>query len=338
MGFDSFVEGPLAWIAFLILIVAVASRLLFFFIRIIKSSQGKDSRLGYDLTTLARLLLPFHKGFTKRPVYAVLRYVFHLCMFVVPVWLGGHITLWSESRFGWDWVPLPDAWADWMTLTVTALGLYFIIRRILSREVRISSSVGDFVIILIAGLPFYSGYFLTHGTLDKVAFLGDNMRTIHVLAGEAWLVMATFLFCRTRLNPDKCTGCASCVIACPTATLEASDHGNMRIFKYSHYQCVCCASCVKTCPENAAELRHEVSLRKYFQIVHKEEIRAAELKPCRRCGELFVPEPLFQKIGRSFKDDYLHFCPNCRKLNALDLARRLSPWHKAPKDPSNKAD
>jgi len=53
-----------------------------------------------------------------------------------------------------------------------------------------------------------------------------------------------------------------------------------------------------------------------------------EMKPCRNCGALFVPEPLFDKINRTFKDDYLNLCPNCRKTNVADLYRRMAPWVK----------
>ena len=81
---------------------------------------------GYYLATFGRFFIPFHKAVAKKPGYALLRYVFHLCLFVVPIWLGGHIVLWSESRFGWDWKSLPDSWADWMTLLVLAAALFFL--------------------------------------------------------------------------------------------------------------------------------------------------------------------------------------------------------------------
>jgi hypothetical protein len=85
---------------------------------------------------------------------------------------------------------------------------------------------------------------------------------------------------------------------------------------------------VNTCPENAAELRHDISPRKFFQILSKQEIRSVEMKPCQKCGALFMPEPLFTKINKTFTDDYLHLCPNCRKTNVVELYRRMAPWIK----------
>jgi ferredoxin len=329
MDLSIFAEGPLLWIVFLLFLAGVSARLVFFGIKILTSPKGDQGRLGFSVPVFGRFLLPFHKAIAKKPLYAVIRYVFHLGLFIVPIWLAGHVSLWEESWLGWTWSTIPDKTADWMTILVIAIAAFFLVRRLFWPEARARTSWMDFVVILIAGLPFLTGYFLTHGTLDKVAFLGDNMRLIHVLSGEAMILMAVFLFCRTRMNPSRCTGCAACELSCPTGTLESKDKGTLRIFNYSHYQCICCGACVNTCPENAAELRHEISARNFFRILPKQEIRSVEMKACRKCGALFVPEPLFDKINRAFTDDYLNLCQNCRKTNVVDLYRRLAPWVKA---------
>lgn len=328
MDFSLFAEGPLLWIVFLLFLAGVTARIVFFGIKILSSPKAEQTGWPLTLALFGRFLLPFHKAVPKKPLYAVIRYVFHLCLFIVPIWLGGHVSLWEESRFEWAWSSIPDKVADWMTLGVIVIAAFFLARRLFWSEARAGSSWTDVVIILIAGLPFLTGWFLTHGTLDSVAFLGDNMRLIHVLSGEAMILMAVVLFCRTRMNPLRCTGCASCELSCPTGTIESTDQGSLRIFNYSHYQCICCGACVNTCPENAAELRHEISVRRFFQILAKQEIRSVEMKSCQKCGALFVPEPLFDKINKTFTDDYLQNCPNCRKTNVVDLYRRMSPWIK----------
>jgi len=330
MDFYSFVEGPLLWIAFLVFLAALLIRLFFFSYSIIRSSRDKDKRQVYTIATFGRFFLPFHKAVVKKPIYATLRYIFHLCMLVVPIWYSGHIVLWSESRFEWEWIELPDAWADWMTLVLLGLAAYFLIRRIIIPEIHLNSSKSDYILIIITALPFMTGYFLTHGTLDSVSFLGDNMTVIHMLSGEAMILMAVFLFCRTRLNIKKCVGCAACELSCPTGTLESNDNGKHRIFTYSHYQCICCGACVNTCPEDAAELRHEISAKRLVQVLLKQEIRSIELQACERCGALFAPEPQMEKIGLTFTHDYTKFCPNCRKANIGDTLHQLSPWHRKP--------
>jgi ferredoxin len=327
MDFENLAEGPLLWLVFLVLIIAVLARLGFFSFKILHDAETEQPGRSSKAAMFVRFFLPFHKALTKRPIYALLRYVFHLCLFIVPIWLGGHVALWAESRFEWEWSSLPDPWADWMTMAVMGIAVFFIIRRFVWPDAKPGSSLSDYLIIVIAALPFFTGYCLAHGTLDGWPFFGEQMRLIHVLSALAMMVMTAFLFCRTRLNPSRCTGCASCELSCPTGTLESKDEGKFRIFTYSHYQCICCGACVNTCPEDAAELRHEISLRRFFQVIPKQEIRSVEMKACQKCGALFVPEPLFDKINRAFVDDYLLFCPNCRKTNLVDLYRRLSPQH-----------
>ena len=103
MDFYAFVEGPLLWIVFLIFAVGVLSRLLFFSYNIVRSGKKKDAGWAYRAAIFARFFLPFHKGVPKKPLYALLRYAFHVCLFIVPIWLSGPIVLWSESSFEWEW-------------------------------------------------------------------------------------------------------------------------------------------------------------------------------------------------------------------------------------------
>lgn len=325
MDFGSFLEGPLLWIVFLILIIGILTRLVIFFVEIIRNSSSNEFRLGYNLAILGRFFAPFHMAVPKRPFYAALRYIFHVCMIAVPIWLSGHIVLWTESRFEWEWNALQDVWADWMTIILLGLATYFFIRRIVLKDIRLTSSLLDYVLIILTALPFMTGYFLTHGSLDAVPFLGDNMRSIHVMSGEVMMLMVVFLFCRTKLNAVRCTGCAACEISCPTGTLESNDEGKLRTFSYSHYQCICCGSCVSVCPEDAAELRHEISLRRFFQVAPKHEIRSVELKECERCGAFFAPEPQLDKVSQTITADYLRFCPACRKTNLRDVYYMLAP-------------
>ena len=328
MDFGSLVEGPLLWTAFSIFIIGILARVGIFLSSILKTNKNRHPRWKHILTILVRSFLPFHNAVTKKLIYATLRYTFHICLIVVPIWLSGHIVLWEESRFGWNWTALPDALADWMTLLLLLLAAYFLIRRIIVADIRLNSSKSDYFLIVITALPFITGYFLTHGSLDPISFLGNNMRTIHVLSGEAMLIVAVFLFYRTRLNVEKCTGCAACELDCPTAALESNDEGKLRIFTFSHYQCICCGACVNTCPEQAAELSHEIGIGRFFQMIPKQEIRSVELQVCEKCGALFAPVPQIEKISQMITDDFIRFCPRCKKINYAESFQQLAPWPK----------
>ena len=176
----------------------------------------------------------------------------------------------------------------------------------------------DFVFIILTALPFLSGYFYTHGSLDHIPFFETYMWYFHVLSGEAMLVMMVFLFCRTRLEAESCIGCAACEINCPTETLETTDIHRQRVFNYSHYQCICCGSCVRVCPEGAAELRHEVNFAHIYRIFSKRPIRTVELAICDRCGIPMAPLPQMKKLqdvaaAGDVETSTLNYCNRCKK-------------------------
>ena len=198
MDLSSFAEGPLLWIALLVFIIGTLVRMAqFLFVARTKDKPFYNYfSLKYILATLVRWLLPLNVDVKKNPVFILCVYLFHLCLIVVPIWLGGHVSLWEESRFGWSWSSLPDKWADWMTLLLLAISIFFILRRALLPDLRIITTLADYLMIVVTALPFATGYFLTHGTLDSIAFLGDNMRLLHVLSAELMLILIPF----TRLS------------------------------------------------------------------------------------------------------------------------------------------
>lgn len=191
MDFYAFVEGPLLWFAFLTFMIGTVLRMALVVARTVRMDQPmvRFFRWKYVLATFARWLLPLNKDMLKNPVFMTLVYVFHICLIVVPVFLGGHVALWDESRFEWSWPSIPDVWADWMTLTLIAISLFFFLRRLISADIRLISTLSDYLLIVVTALPFVTGYFLSHGTVDSVAFIGENITLIHMLSGELMLIL-----------------------------------------------------------------------------------------------------------------------------------------------------
>lgn len=318
-----FIDGPFLVFVFYLLGIGVGLRILVFVSNIFKNRPVNDiSGLKNGLHLMAmifRTFLPFHKGMLKQPLYTVIRYVFHICLFIVPIWYSRHIDMIYDSSLEWYWEPFSDETIENMTLLVIGIGLFFIARRLIIPTIRKKSSIADFLIILVTIAPFVTGYCYVYGTLDEVPFLGDYMWDLHVLTGELMILMVVFLFVRTRLSSSACVGCASCTIACPTGTLEARDNGSRREFFYSHYQCICCAACAATCPEGAAELRHEVSLVHYISFFRKQKIKETDLIRCNGCHTFFAPDRQLEKIQHLIKTNGLEplltltLCSRCKK-------------------------
>ena len=194
MDFFSFVEGPLLWIAILTFIIGSLVRAALF----LSVSRKTDKIIyqhfswKYAFATIGRWLLPINKDVVKNPIFTSLGYIFHICLIVVPIWLSSHISLWEESRFEWSWTPIPDGLADWMTLIFLAIALFFLLRRIISADIRLISAFSDYFLLVVVAFPFMTGFFITHGTLDSIGFLGDNMQLIHMLSGELMLILIPF--------------------------------------------------------------------------------------------------------------------------------------------------
>lgn len=313
-----FCETTLLWIVAFFLLAGLGWRLFFFVLSIFRRRTLSKRDTWYRFLLLVGALFAFHRAVLKKPVYTALRYVFHACLFIVPIWFSGHIYLWEESRFEWYWRPLPDAWADWMTIAVLCFCAFFMIRRAIWVR-RLEARISDFAFIAITALPFLTGYFHTHGTLDSIGFFENYLWYMHVISAEILLVTIVVLFCRTRLNKETCVGCAACVENCPTETLSFMDQGQNRIFRYSHYQCICCGACVNVCPEQAAGLHHDIHPANLIQVLSKAEIRRVELNTCEMCGVRLAPTPQLGKLYRSFKAedielDTLNYCQRCKNL------------------------
>lgn len=319
MDLRSVAEGPALLVCFVALGFGVATRFAFFLLATGKRPAAAGIHRGSFPLVLGRLFLPFHKAALRKPGYAALRYLFHTCLFAAPLFASGHVALWEESRFELSLPALPDVWVDWMTLSTVGLIVFFFARRLAVAEVRRRSSKSDFALLTITALPFLTGYALSHGTPSPIAYLERHMDLFHVLSGEAMILAVVFLFCRARLDREKCVACVSCELACPTGTLTHSDVRPSRVIEYSHYQCICCGSCVVTCPEAAVELRHEISIPRFFQVFSKERVRDVTLLSCPRCGASFAPEPQVVKLRDHVAEDYLDVCPRCKKVRFADV-------------------
>lgn len=58
-----------------------------------------------------------------------------------------------------------------------------------------------------------------------------------------------------EINPKRCKGCASCVVACPNDCIEIGSEINQMGYQYARFavrKCIACGLCFYTCPEFGA--------------------------------------------------------------------------------------
>jgi nitrate reductase gamma subunit len=127
----------------------------------------------------------------KHPWFTLVAFLFHGCLIVAPLVLLAHNKLWYDSWQIRLW-SVPERVADIMTLTVIVCVVIFMIRRLVTPEVRFVTFASDFVILAIAAAPFVTGFLAYH----QLYFDYRLMLALHIFSGEIMLAAIPF----TRLS------------------------------------------------------------------------------------------------------------------------------------------
>jgi len=165
-----------------------------------KPTQGATPAPLFDrlLATAEVLGRPFDRLYQRacrtiagtHPVMTLLTVVFHTLLFATPLLLLAHNRMLADS-LGFGLPSLPDRVSDGMTVVFLLCGGAFLFRRLFLRRVRALTTAYDLLVLALTVLPFLTGFLAYH----QVGHY-PTMVTVHVLAGEAMLVLVPF----TRLG------------------------------------------------------------------------------------------------------------------------------------------
>jgi nitrate reductase gamma subunit len=191
-----FIRGPMIWISFLIFIIGLLYQVLRFF-----TLTGKKELVFIDLPfnpdkppkkELSQRIADWLVSLKKRtilgthPVMTVITSVFHVCLFIIPLFLLGHNILLDEA-WGISLWSFCESLSDGLTWIPLVCGAIFLFRRIFIRKVRAISTVYDYLILLITLVPFLTGTFAYHQWFDY-----QTVIFLHILAGEVMFVTMPF--------------------------------------------------------------------------------------------------------------------------------------------------
>ncbi|WP_027179717.1 TmcC family electron transfer complex membrane anchor subunit [Maridesulfovibrio bastinii] len=189
----AFVVGPLAWIAWGIFILGSIYRLTSMY-SLAKKKDGSSlyyMNWKYSLRSILHWLNPVGTlGWQRSPVTALVTFIFHICLVLVPIFLLGHVVLWDQF-FGISWPTIPENISDILSIVVVVCCIYFGLRRFLQRDVRYLTSSKDWLALAVPGLVFLTGVLAYHQIGDATVML-----TLHILCGEFMLASIPF----TRLS------------------------------------------------------------------------------------------------------------------------------------------
>ena len=181
-------RGPLVWIAFAILLIGSAYRIISI------SRMAKKDKVfwpymnwGAGLRSILHWTLPYgSRNMRLRPVFTALSFLFHICLLLTPILTVAHVMLWRES-WGVSWWTLPDTLSKVMAIIVIVGALTFLLRRIANPTVRFVTSTSDFVLVVLVLAPFATGLMAYYQIFDYQTII-----IIHMWTGAIWLAMIPF--------------------------------------------------------------------------------------------------------------------------------------------------
>jgi nitrate reductase gamma subunit len=185
----AFLTGPALWVTFIIFIGGLVMRVAF----LAGLSRERDrvfynhAEASWALKSIIHWLLPMGSvSLRQQPLFALVFFVFHVCLLAVPLFLNAHNTLWDES-FGVSLWSMSDTLADILAMVVIGCGIFLFIRRLVRPEVRILTSAWDYTLILLTLAPFVTGVLAYHqwGPYETILIL-------HVLFAEVLLIVIPF--------------------------------------------------------------------------------------------------------------------------------------------------
>lgn len=183
-----FSRGPLVWIAFTLFLGGSAYRVIS---TILLARKDKVvipyMRWKYGVRSILHWIVPFGaRNMRIRPGFTLLTYSFHLCLLLIPLLTLGHVLMWEES-WGVRWWALPNAVSKIMTFIVIFGGMAFLFRRVANPTVRLVTSAGDIVLVVLVIAPFVTGLMAYYQLFDY-----RTVVIVHMWAGAVFLVMIPF--------------------------------------------------------------------------------------------------------------------------------------------------
>lgn len=189
----AYITGPLLWLSVILFFTGSLIRVISLLVLTIKKERFLFSFLSikYALRSMSHWIVPFWPITTrKRPFLTITGFIFHISLFVAPLFFISHVVLFYEA-WNLPWIVMPDSISDILTLAVIGSCLFFLSRRLFVKDIRYISSVSDLGILAIIVLPFITGFWAYH-QLPGYSII----HIIHILSGEILIAIIPF----TRLN------------------------------------------------------------------------------------------------------------------------------------------
>ncbi|MEW5981334.1 MAG: hypothetical protein AB1806_03070 [Acidobacteriota bacterium] len=153
--------------------------------RTMRRAGDKSLPLAYIARATLAWLLPA-RAITHDALFTATSVVFHVAILIVPVFLAGHVALWTRA-LGLQWPAIPNGVADVLTIlaVVTAAGLAAL--RLTAKATRAITRPSDYALLAALALPFVTGFLVMHPGLDPFGY--ESVLLLHVMSGNLVFVL-----------------------------------------------------------------------------------------------------------------------------------------------------
>lgn len=180
--------GPLAWVAFSVFFFGLILRIMLYLSGF--KSTGTDTvfeRINTGVRGIFFWMFPFvSKSFRKNPGFSISTFIFHIGLLVIPIFLVAHNIL-LEQKWRIQFWTLPDNIINILVIAVIISIVLAFFRRIALPEIRVVTSPFDYILLLITGSVFITGFLAYQQFLNYQFWL-----IAHILCGELMLVTIPF--------------------------------------------------------------------------------------------------------------------------------------------------
>jgi nitrate reductase gamma subunit len=145
----------------------------------------KNLPVSAIVTATVKWLIPVEK-IKDQFFFSVTSILFHVAILVVPLFLMGHIALWTRG-LGIGWPGISNEVADALTIIAVITAVALVLQRAASRATRSLSRFQDFAIPILVAIPFATGFFVMHPWLSPFSF--DAALLLHVLSANLLFVL-----------------------------------------------------------------------------------------------------------------------------------------------------
>jgi nitrate reductase gamma subunit len=187
-----FGKGPLFRFCFALMILGLTRIVFLTGVNVAEAyRRNADKILPYReifRQTLA-WMFPVRRLISKRPVYSLVSFCFHLGLILTPLFLTAHVRLWKNST-GVGWLHLPQTTADILTLLTICGGFGLFLMRALYPPARTLSRKQDYLWPLLLICPFLTGFICSNIAVSPSLY--GTMMLIHIYSADLIMVLIPF--------------------------------------------------------------------------------------------------------------------------------------------------